>query len=310
MTVTIIVPVYGVEKYIRECAVSLFSQTYDKIEYVFCDDCTPDRSIEILHEVMAEYPERQVRIIKNEQNKGIGGTRARLIQEVRSDCFLFVDSDDILPENAVETLVKRMKETGTDIVEGGYAEYCNGNICNPKAPSHDNDTKYKRKAWCQNLVSLHIWGKLYQSGIIKKVPDLFIEGIDYAEDICAMTRLIGVATRSWTDEVVYHYRIDNNSSYTKNISEKSIKSYFKAQAKILSFYLQRGHLPFALEIGILNTLRECRRRGLDMQEMNETLRYVPEHFRAKLLYNMFHSTSIPLIISDYLYRIARLFATI
>ena len=55
MTVTIIVPVYGVEKYIRECAVSLFSQTYDKIEYVFCDDCTPDRSIEILHEVMAEY---------------------------------------------------------------------------------------------------------------------------------------------------------------------------------------------------------------------------------------------------------------
>ena len=47
-----------------------------------------------------------------------------------------------------------------------------------------------------------------------------------------------------------------------------------------------------------------------MQEMNETLRYVPEHFRAKLLYNMFHSTSIPLIISDYLYRIARLFATI
>ena len=118
MTVTIIVPVYGVEKYIRECAVSLFSQTYDKIEYVFCDDCTPERSIEILHEVMAEYPERKVRIIKNDQNNGIGGTRAQLIQEVKSDCFLFVDSDDILPENAVETLVKRMKETGTDIVEG------------------------------------------------------------------------------------------------------------------------------------------------------------------------------------------------
>lgn len=308
MTVTIIVPVYGVEKYIRECAVSLFSQTYDKIEYVFCDDCTPDRSMDILHEVMAEYPERKVRIIRNETNKGIGATRAYLTKEVKTDYFLFADSDDILPRNAVEILAKRMKETGTDFVEGGYAEYCNGNICNENAPSHLTGNKYKRKAWCQNLMEPHVWGRLYKTEILQKVPDLFMEGIDYAEDICAMTRLIGVTTRSWTDEVVYHYRIDNNSSYTKNISEKSIKSYFKAQAKILSFYLQRGHLPFALEIGILNTLRECRRRGLDMQEMNETLRYVPEHFRAKLLYNMFHSTRIPLIISDYTYRVFRLAA--
>ena len=54
MTVTVIVPVYGVEKYIAECAESLFSQTYSDIEYVFCDDCTPDRSIELLREVVEE----------------------------------------------------------------------------------------------------------------------------------------------------------------------------------------------------------------------------------------------------------------
>lgn len=71
MTVTIIVPVYGVERYIRECAESLFAQTYEDIEYVFCDDCTPDRSIDVLHEVMAAYPQRKVRIIRNKQNKGI-----------------------------------------------------------------------------------------------------------------------------------------------------------------------------------------------------------------------------------------------
>ena len=195
MTITIIVPVYGVEKYIRECAVSLFSQTYKEIEYIFCDDCTPDRSMDILHEVMAEYPERKVRIIRNETNKGIGATRAYLTKEVKTDSFLFADSDDLLPPNAVEILAKRMKETDTDFVEGGYAEYCNGNICNEKAPSHLTGNKYRRKAWCQNLMEQHLWGRLYKTDILQKVPNLFIEGIDYAEDVCAMMRLIGVATR-------------------------------------------------------------------------------------------------------------------
>ena len=55
MTVTILVPVFCVEKYIAECAESLFSQTYSDIEYVFCDDSTPDRSIEVLCEVMERY---------------------------------------------------------------------------------------------------------------------------------------------------------------------------------------------------------------------------------------------------------------
>ena len=154
----------------------------------------------------------------------------------------------------------------------------------------------------------HLWGRLYKTDILQKVPNLFIEGIDYAEDVCAMMRLIGLATRTWTDATVSLYRTDNNASYTKNISEKSLLSYAKAQAKILSFYLIRGHLPLAIEIGILNTLRECRRNGLDMQKMDDILQYVPEHFRAKLLYTMFHSTRIPLIISDYTYRVLRLVA--
>ena len=310
MQVTIIVPVYGVEKHIRECAQSLFSQTYEKMEYVFCDDCTPDRSIEILHEVMAEYPERKVRIIKNERNKGLGGTRARLVQEVKSDCFLIVDSDDILPENAVEILVKRMKETDTDIVEGGYAEYCNGNICKQIAPSHDNAAKYIRKAMCQNVVTLHVWGRLYKTSVLRTIPDLFIEGIDFAEDVCAISRLVSVTTRSWTDETVYYYRTDNDSSYTNNISEKSIRSYIMAQRRILSFYLRCGHLPFALEIGILNALREYRRQGFDMQELDDTLQYVPEHFMARVLHRMFRSHSIPLVFTDYLYRMARLLTTL
>ncbi len=128
--VTILIPVYGVEKYIEECAVSLFQQTYPDIEYVFCNDCTPDRSIDILKEVVRRYPQRQehVSILSNCENKRLGATRDRLVSEVRSDYFMIVDSDDVLPENAVEVLVKRMHETDVDVVDGAYAEYRNHEI--------------------------------------------------------------------------------------------------------------------------------------------------------------------------------------
>lgn len=67
--VSILVPVYGVEKYIERCARSLFEQTYDNIEYIFVDDCTKDRSIEILQKVLEDYPNRknQVKILNHEK---------------------------------------------------------------------------------------------------------------------------------------------------------------------------------------------------------------------------------------------------
>jgi len=308
MTVTIIVPVYGVERYIRECAESLFSQTYEDIEYIFCDDCTPDRSMEVLHGVMAEYPNRNVRVIRNEKNKGLGGTRLHLTSEIKTDYFMIVDSDDLLPKDAVEVLVNRMKETNTDIVDAGYAEYANGITSNEKMPCHDTGNKYLNKVLCNNLVSLRVWGKLYKTEVLKKIPDLFVEGIDFAEDLCATTRLAAITSRSWVDKVVYYYRTDNISSYTQNISEKNILSYFRACGKILSFYHRKGHLSFALEIGILNAYRECSKSGIPVDKADEIIRYVPQHMRALLLFKMLRSKTIPFAVSDYVYRIFRALA--
>ena len=58
MKVSILIPVYGVERYIEKCAKSLFEQSYQDIEYVFVDDCTPDKSIEVLQSVIDSYPDR------------------------------------------------------------------------------------------------------------------------------------------------------------------------------------------------------------------------------------------------------------
>ena len=310
MTVTVIVPVYGVEKYIAECAESLFAQTYPNIEYVFCDDCTPDRSIERLCEVIERYPERKehVRIIRNETNKGIGATRSRLVSEVNTDTFLFVDSDDVLPVNAVETLVKRMKETDTYIVDGAYAIYIDEKVGKVIIPPHDEPSKYLDKILCQNIILPRVWGRLYKTLVLNKVKDLFIEGIDFAEDICATSRLACVTSRSWTDDVVYYYRVDNINSYTRNITKKNVLSYFRAMSVVLSFYHQRkGHLPMSLEIGVLNAYRQCGRSNIPVSKADEVIGYVPEHFSAQLLYWLFHRKSrFVLKLTDCLYRLIRI----
>ena len=310
MTVTILVPVYGVEKYIAECAESLFSQTYSDVEYVFCDDCTPDRSIEVLREVMERYPERKehVRIIHNDNNKGIGCTRMILVSQVMTDAFFFVDSDDVLPPNAVNALVNKMKETDTDIVDGAYAIYVDEKAGKVITPPHDEPSKYLDKILCQNIILPRVWGRLYKTTVLQKVKDLFIEGIDFAEDICATSRLACVTSRSWTDEVVYYYRTDNINSYTRNITKRNILSYFRAMSVVLSFYHQRkGHLPMSLEIGVLNAYRQCGRSRIPVTMADETIGYVPEHFSAQLLYWLFHSKSkLVLKLTDYLYRLIRI----
>lgn len=67
--VSVIIPVYGVEKYIERCARSLFEQTLDDIEYLFIGDCTPDRSIDILKTVLDEYPQRKSQVIIRQMKK-------------------------------------------------------------------------------------------------------------------------------------------------------------------------------------------------------------------------------------------------
>ena len=116
--VSILTPVYGVEKYIRRCAESLMSQTYENLEYIIVNDCTKDASVEILKEVIAEYPKRKekVKLIELPDNKGLANARNVAIDAATGVFVLIVDSDDWVEPDIVEELVKYQQETEADIV--------------------------------------------------------------------------------------------------------------------------------------------------------------------------------------------------
>ena len=116
--VSVIIAVYGAEKYIEKCARSLFEQTLDDIEYIFVDDCTPDKSMDILISVINDYPNRknQVKIIHNETNLKQGGTRAIGMKAATGDYLIHCDPDDWVEHNMYELLYNKAIEDNADIV--------------------------------------------------------------------------------------------------------------------------------------------------------------------------------------------------
>ena len=164
--ISIVAPVYGVEKYIGECVDSLFSQTYKNTEYIFVNDKTPDNSIDILNKKIADYSMfSNVQVIENRENVGLALTRANGISKASGDYIFLVDTDDKLPLNAIEILVNTAIETNADFVESDFAYYpdtttiikrrFNGSI-------DDHLSKYLKLE-----VPVSVWGKLYKRNSLK-----------------------------------------------------------------------------------------------------------------------------------------------
>ena len=116
--VSVIVPVYNVESYIARCARSLFSQTLKDIEFLFIDDCSPDRSIEIMREVLEEFPERkeQVTVYRMPQNSGQAKVRMCGLTQASGDYIIQCDSDDYVDTDAYELMYNKAKSEDLDIV--------------------------------------------------------------------------------------------------------------------------------------------------------------------------------------------------
>ena len=111
--ISIIVPIYNVEKYLRQCLDSILNQTYQNFECLLINDGSPDNSADICR----EYVEKDSRFKYFEkENGGLSDARNYGIRQSKGSYITFVDSDDWLEENAVEILMKRAEETGADLI--------------------------------------------------------------------------------------------------------------------------------------------------------------------------------------------------
>lgn len=129
--VTIIVPVYNVEAYLARCLDSLIEQTCADYEIICINDCSPDNSERILEEYACRYPE-ELTVLENERNMGLGRTRERGIRHAQGKYILFVDSDDYIRQDFVETYLNEMEANPCDVVIGGYTRDVDGTLTEHK----------------------------------------------------------------------------------------------------------------------------------------------------------------------------------
>ena len=222
--VTICVPVYGVEKFIERCARSLFEQTYDALDYVFVDDCSKDRSIAVLQQVVEAYPQRKpfVRIVAHERNRGLAAARRTAVEHATGDYILQVDSDDYLSLDAVSLLVQQAEETGADIVAGSqHIISATQTVYRQDLVLQDKDA-YARSLLIRKSIQ-GVVGKLFRRSLIIEHQLFPPEGLNMAEDYVVMPRIAYYANHvAKVDAPIYNYVKYNPDSYTTTISKRGI----------------------------------------------------------------------------------------
>lgn len=238
--VSILVPVYGVEKFIERCAVSLFEQTFEDIEFIFVNDCTPDNSIDILRKTLERYPNRknQVLIINHDINSGVAVARNTLIDNATGDYILFVDSDDFLELDAVEKLIGKAIVDNSDIV------VCDTMIewGNDLLQRSNQKIGISKVNFVQLLLStktmIGLPNKLLKREIFVKNNIRTFKDINFGEDYMIISKFAYYAnTISKVDEALYYYSQTNPNSYTtQKLSKKNIDSIVFVLNNLTDFF--------------------------------------------------------------------------
>lgn len=192
--VSIGMPVYGVEKYIRKCLLSVLNQTFqDEIEILVVDDLGPDKSMDIVHEIQTSHPKgRSIRILTQPKNMGCWAARNRILDEAQGKYLLLVDSDDYLSEDAIEKMYKTAEEYQAEAVygsvesvdeKGNSANFSQGDMKLPFKTLLEKDAlaSYSNQNLHATLYNF-IWNVLLRMDFLKKNKLKFHE-TRFADDI-------------------------------------------------------------------------------------------------------------------------------
>ena len=238
--VSILVPFYKVEKYVGRCIESLFTQTYTNIEYVFVNDCTPDKSMEVIIEYIEKYGvAERCKMIVHEQNQGISASRNDCLDNMTGDYFLFVDGDDYINKDMVELLVDAAVRENADISGCGYIEeYPDHSVEYPQKYTNNHDEMLR------SITMLTIKGVLWKLLIRREL--IVINNLRFPydnsinEDYYYCCRLFYYAKSfASVDKCLYHYVQYNPNNLTKK-SLQNIESQAAAIIAIEEFYREKG----------------------------------------------------------------------
>ena len=266
--ISIIVPVYNVEKYLSQCMDSLINQTFRDIEIICVNDGSTDGSLEILE----QYAKKDYRIkIFTQKNTGLSGARNTGIEHATGCYTMFVDSDDWIDLDTCENAFSIANQYKVDLVLWGYIREFD-NIAKEKKLYKDGscyftdkDAKEKIFRRCIGLYGeelahpehmdsiVTVWGKLYRTSLIKGVRFVDTKEIGTEDALFNIYALFSISGAYYLDECKNHYRKNNQSSLTKGYNSNMFRQWQRLYDYIEKF-IGDNNLPDAYQEALENRI--------------------------------------------------------
>lgn len=245
--VSIVIPVYNVDKYLSECLESVIGQTYRNIEVICVDDASTDHSLNILEEYSRR--DKRIQVIKNEKNRGQAFARNAGLAQVRGKYVYFLDSDDYIELYAIEKLVHDAEEYRTeciffnsrllvDMKTVGRGAGLNFDLKELDRKPCDGPALFKIMVQ-KKVYSNSLWRRFWRTNFLIKNDLKFADELRTSEDGLFSVQAILCGRRMMTVDETYHIYRRREGSLTTEASIQKMVSVFKAYILLLDFW--RNH---------------------------------------------------------------------
>lgn len=254
--ISIIVPIYNVEKYLERCLTSLLNQTYNNYEIICINDGSQDNCDKILANYQKQYA--NIRVIKQE-NKGLSVARNNGLKNACGEYILFIDSDDTIHPQTLETLYYFIEKNNADIVSFKLKKCSQDNIVYDKFTIQDIDNKVitnpiKNINQKKYKIYYNVCTKIYNRKIldgIEFIPNIHYE--DYPHTYAVLSKSPKIVA---IDKELYFYYLNNTSISHQKSNIKQIKDYMKGVLYIYEFYKNRQELKYIKNSLLPNLLKQ------------------------------------------------------
>ena len=218
--ISVIVPVYNVENYVSKCLDSLFKQTYENLEIIIVDDCSTDKSKQVVSKLIEGKD--NVKFLTNKKNSGLSFTRNRALEVASGDYIGYIDSDDYVPYDYYEQLVTTALEKEASVVVCDIKSVftSSGQVLRTSCGTLEN----KRINFINNGLAASACNKLFKKEEISKYK--FAEG-KVNEDLAVILPIIIKADKvAYNDKTFYNYIQRDNSIQNQSFSLKRFDIFY------------------------------------------------------------------------------------
>ena len=223
MKVSVIIPIFKVEKFIERCVRSLMEQTLREVEYLFVDDASPDGSIAVLKRTLADYPERQeqVRILTHEVNKGLPAARNTGLVAAQGEYIFHCDSDDFVEREMLEEMYQKAQEADADIVWSDFWLSFEQNERYMQVREYATSME-ALKGMLGGGMKYNVWNKLAKRSLYTENNISFPAGYGMGEDMTMMLLFACAHHVAYLPKAYYHYVKLNMGAFSQTFSNQHL----------------------------------------------------------------------------------------